>query len=222
MNTINKCAALVLLALATPAAWAVATVVPASHVDIAFDSDTSYFGSMMSTNSYVYFESYVVPPWTTDGDALVLSPGMALDIGASGYADSGSIGFWLNGFSFAVHSGYQITGYQISFEGAASTVGAGSVGVMGSLGYGSVGPASYVYTSGIMDSMPSDFYGQLTLDAPYVEGPDGTAEVFGTAYASIDSIRIEAITQPVPEPETWALFGGGLAALTLMRRRRAG
>jgi hypothetical protein len=39
------------------------------------------------------------------------------------------------------------------------------------------------------------------------------------AFFDLDNVAVTAVTAPVPEPETWALFGLGLAAVAARRRR---
>ena len=42
-----------------------------------------------------------------------------------------------------------------------------------------------------------------------------------SSYIGVDSVRVTLAVAPIPEPETWALMGAGLAALSLFARRRA-
>lgn len=41
-------------------------------------------------------------------------------------------------------------------------------------------------------------------------------------YLGVDSVQVTLAVAPIPEPETWALMGAGLAALSFVGRRRAG
>lgn len=220
---IHTIAAFVGLFLVLGPAYATPVNVATGHVDISFDDEASYFAEVGSYNNGTFFQSTTMPAYVGLGDALVLSPGLYNPVGGSGYADGGFINFYLFDFSFAAHTGYQITGYRISFSGVAEQVGAGSYGITGSNGSLSFSGSNYTFTSEVSpDLMTNGFSGSITLDAPYVEGPDGTADVYGTAYASVDSITIEAITQPVPEPESYALMLAGLAVIGVSWRRRNG
>lgn len=40
------------------------------------------------------------------------------------------------------------------------------------------------------------------------------------SYIGVDSVRVTLAVAPVPEPETWALMGAGIAALAVTARRR--
>lgn len=194
-------------------------------VEISFDDQSSFQAEMATYYGGTFYQSYSTPPWSVLGNTLTLSPGMANPVGGSGYADGGYINFSLFDIGFVARAGYEITGYQVSFSGTAEQVGAGSLDISGSNGSASFSGNQYTYSSMIaLDLLSSPFYGSILLDAPYVEGPDGTADVYGTAYASIDTIRIEAFTRPVPEPESYALMAAGLGALGMnwRRRRQAG
>lgn len=221
MNTIVTLVACISLSLAINQVHATPINIASGHVEIAFDDQASYHAEAATYYGGIFYQSYTAPPWSVLGNALTLSPGLSNPVGGSGYADGGYINFSLFDFVFVAQSGHEITGYQISFSGTAEQVGAGSYDISGSNGSVSFSGNQYTYSSMITaDLLGSPFYGSILLDAPYVEGPDGTAEVFGTAYASIDSIRIEAFTRPVPEPESYALLVAGLGALGLKWRRR--
>ena len=221
MNTLHTLLTCLGLTLATTQLHAAPVNLVTGNVEISFDDQASYFADMVSYYSGTLYQTYSTPSWSVLDNALILSPGMSNAIGGSGYADGGYINFSLFDFGFTAQAGYVITGYRISFSGTAEQVGAGSFEISGSDGSQSMNGNQYTFSSSINpDLLATPYYASILLNAPYVEGPDGTAEVFGTAYASVDTIRIEAFTRPVPEPESYALLMAGLGCIGLLRRRR--
>lgn len=221
MNQFLTVAACAGICLSLGQAYAANVEVTTGHVVISFDDQASYFAEAGTWYGGTFFQTYQTAPYAGNGNALVLTSAISNPVGGSGYADGGFINFSLFDFNFAPQAGYQITGYRISFSGVAEQVGAGSYSIDGTNGSLSFSGNNYTFTSNTTsDLLDNPFYGSIILDAPYVEGPDGTALVFGTAYASVDTISIEAVTQAIPEPETYALMLGGLGILGVRRRRR--
>lgn len=217
MNPSSRILAVLIFALTAAPVWAAPVSFSADHVDIQYDDESSYFGSIVSTYSGTVFNSWLLPSGSFSGDGLNLLPGLSYAAGGSGYADTGYLGFELFGFAFQPHAGWQIDGYHISFSGMIESSGDGSYLFDATQGSYSVVGNQYTFDSGPMAVLPNVFIGRIALDAPYVEEPDGTASVYGTAMGSIERIRIEALVSPVPEPETWALLGMGAALLALRR-----
>lgn len=218
----NNAAAVMVLLLAGSfglTAQAAQVELDTGDVHISFDDQSSYMAEVYSNYSGLLYSSYTVPPWSTYGNTIEFSPGLYGDLGGSGYADSGYLRFELGGFTITPQAGHVIDGFRVSFYGEVDSVGAGSYSIYGTNGSFWQNGTSYSYHSDNLSNVNDWFLGRIDLDAPYVEGPDGTAIVYGTARGSIDRITIEAFTRPVPEPETWAMLGSGAVLLAAVRRR---
>lgn len=80
---------------------------------------------------------------------------------------------------------------------------------LGTIGLASAYPASWTAFSLALPDVASGRFAFRQL------GTRDTAE-----YLGIDSVQVTFAVVPIPEPETWALMGAGLAALTFIGRRR--
>jgi hypothetical protein len=115
--------------------------------------------------------------------------------------------------SFATRSaGTQ--GFADVLEVLFSTGGGSALGAfmsLGTIGLASAYPAGWTVFSLALPDVASGRFAFRQL---------GTADT--ADYLGIDSVQV-TLAVPIPEPETWALMGAGLAALTFIgRRRKAG
>ncbi|QDQ27749.1 PEP-CTERM sorting domain-containing protein [Chitinimonas arctica] len=190
------------------------------NVQITFDDASSYESEVM--NGFGNIIQTDLPVFAGVGNGLRLTPALYNSIGGSGFWEEGLLRISFRDISFSAQAGYAITGYRLSFSGQADKYSAGSFNHQGG-GIGSVSfsGSNYTYSSLIgVDALENSSYAILSLSAPYVANDDGTASVFGLASGSIENFTIEAVTQPVPEPESYAMLLTGLAGIGLLARRR--
>ncbi|CAN5869366.1 hypothetical protein BH11PSE8_BH11PSE8_10810 [soil metagenome] len=161
---------------------------------------------------------------TQNGNLLgfSLSPYVTSNVGNGGYNGVHEVSAWidLNDVSFAAKPGYQLDSLVFVVAGSFSQSGSGNVtfDMPGSL---AIFPSTGAYVStAVVSPFDTSFHAGFTTTASYFANDDGTASVTGQAEASITALRLTAHVSAVPEPQTLALFGFGLLAVTARTARR--
>ncbi|TJZ75553.1 PEP-CTERM sorting domain-containing protein [Chitiniphilus eburneus] len=137
----------------------------------------------------------------------------------------GMVGFYEALFDFQAKPGYRIDGYTVSYSGRYQIEHAGEVklGLFDDPFLQETQPSTMksfeqsIHLDGA--AMPL-LYGHLAAIAQATGdmSPQAFTTIPGYAYLELDSIRLVALTSPVPEPATGLLVLAGAGLLTVRRR----
>ncbi|WP_046113944.1 hypothetical protein [Aquincola tertiaricarbonis] len=153
----------------------------------------------------------------TEGFSFV--PGLQLRVGGSGRNGYHELRGWFefSGLSFQAKPGWRLDGLQLQVIGSRNVVGdaSWSYGLPFALQFNGDSFAG----SGAINPDDAAVRAELTINAAYLEGEDGTAVSYGYATAGFESARFVATVSAVPEPGAVALWLGGAALLGAWGRR---
>lgn len=166
-------------------------VTPAAAVSGIVAGDGSDIGSLMLPNETIFFGD--------SGDSIFLRVAAGND--TNDLLTTGYLGLAGTPASYTF-SGLNVTGQIITGLTVFAFDGYGTTGVTG-------------VASGTSVTLVSPSTARFNLDSLiFKDRGAGSSEAYG-------EFRIDLITTPIPEPATWTLFALGLAAVGILRTKRA-
>lgn len=153
-------------------------------------------------------------------------PGLQLRVGGSGRNGYHELQGWFefSGLGFQAKPGWRLDALRLEVTGSRNVVGDASWYY--SLPFALQADGERLAGSGAINPDDASLRAELTVNAAYLEGEDGTAVSYGYATAGFDSARFVATVSAVPEPQTLLLWLGGAGLLwawqARVRRPRTG
>ncbi|WP_157039823.1 hypothetical protein [Aquincola tertiaricarbonis] len=186
-------------------------------VDTQYNGTDGYVYGYSSSADFPNLTAVDIAGGTRAGFSFV--PNMVGQVGGSGINGyhEGSASFLFKRMEFIAKSGFKVDAIEFTITGNRSQVGNGYAAI-GVPGVPEFTGDSFVATA-LWTPNQTTFGGFISVSAFYQEGEDGTAADYGTAFASLDSVRIVAYVSAVPEPAQAYLMLAG--ALLLVAARRA-
>lgn len=148
-------------------------------------------------------------------------PGLQLRVGGSGLDGWHELRGWFEftGLRFQAKPGWRLDGLRFEVTGGRNVVGDASWYY--GLPFGLDISGGRFAGGGPVNPDDAALRAELTVNAAYQQGEDGTAVSYGYATTSFDTARFVATVSAVPEPQTVALWllGAGLLGARLAQRR---
>ncbi|WP_046111834.1 hypothetical protein [Aquincola tertiaricarbonis] len=187
-------------------------------VDTQFNGSDGYVNGYGSSADFPNLTAVDTAGGTRAGFSFL--PNMVGQVGGSGINGyhEGSASFLFERMEFIAKSGFKVDAIEFTITGSRSQVGNGYAAI-GVPGVPEFTGDSFVATA-LWTPNQTTFGGSISVSASYQEGEDGTAADYGTAFASLDSVRIVAHVSAIPEPaQAYMLLSGGLVLLAAGRLR---